>query len=178
MAALPNPPLVPVEAYLTASYPDGDREYLDGVVSERNVGTPDHSLLQKILVVYLSGFEKELNIAVRPECRIRIAETRYRVPDIAVMARPFRQSERVALDAPLMIIEIVSPDDRIRDAMQRFREYENMGVRHIIQMDPADRTAVAFVHGDLVRLNDTGFELPGGRLPFDSRALLARLDEE
>ncbi len=178
MAALPNPPWVSVEAYLNASYADGDREYLDGVVSERNVGTPDHSALQKILVVYLAGFEKRLNIVVRPECRIRTSETRYRVPDIAVMTRPFRQSERVVLDPPLIIIEIVSPDDRMRDFMQRFREYESLGVRHIILMDPADRTAVAFVKGDLVRVGDAGFELPGGRLPFDSRELLARLDEE
>src|ERR1035438_7249965 len=103
MAALPNTPVVPVEAYLNASYPDGDREYLDGVVVERNVGTPDHSALQKILVVHLAGFEKQLRIAVRPECRTRIEETRYRVPDIVVMGRPFRQTDRVVLDAPLLI---------------------------------------------------------------------------
>jgi hypothetical protein len=67
--------MVPVEEYLSASFPDGDREYLDGVIMERNVGTPDHSALQKILVVYLAGFEKRLNIAVRPGCRTRIEET-------------------------------------------------------------------------------------------------------
>jgi Uma2 family endonuclease len=178
MAALPNPFLIPVEAYLNASYPDGDREYLDGVVVERNMGTPDHSALQKILVVHLAGFEKQLGIAVRPECRTRIEETRYRVPDILVIGRPFRQTDRVALDAPLVIIEIVSPDDRLRDTMQRFREYEKLGVRHIVQMDPADRTSFGFVNGDLVRRDFLGFELPGGQLPFDSRELLARLDDE
>jgi len=178
MAALPNPPLVPVEEYLSASYPDGDREYLDGVIVERNVGTPDHSALQKILVVYLAGFEKRLNIAVRPECRTRIEETRYRVPDVLVMGRPFRQTDRVVLDPPLLIIEIVSPDDRLRETLQRLREYEKLGVRHIVQMDPADRTSFGFVNGDLVRREFSGFELPGGHLPFDSRELLALLDEE
>jgi Uma2 family endonuclease len=178
MAALPNSPTVPVEAYLNASYLDGDREYLDGVVVERNVGTPDHSALQKILVVHLAGFEKQLNIAVRPECRTRIEDTRYRVPDILVMGRPFRQTDRVVLDAPLVIIEIVSPDDRLRDTLQRFREYEKLGVRYIVQMDPADRTSFGFVNGDLVRRDFSGFELPGGHLPFDSRELLSRLDEE
>jgi Uma2 family endonuclease len=178
MAALPNSSTVPLEAYLNASYPDGDREYLDGVVAERNVGTPDHSALQKILVVYLAGFEKQLKIAVRPECRTRIEETRYRVPDIVVMGRPFRQTDRVVLDAPLLVIEIVSPDDRLRDTMQRFRECEKLGVRYIVQMDPADRTSFAFVSGDLVRRDFSGFDLPGGYLPFDSRDLLARLDDE
>ena len=136
MATLPTAPPVPVEKYLSTSYPDGDREYLDGVVVERNVGTPDHSALQKILIVHLAGFEKPLQIAVRPECRTRIEESRYRVPDVLVMRRPFRQSERVVLDPPLLIVEIVSPDDRMRDTMQRFREYERLGVRYIVQMDP------------------------------------------
>ena len=48
------------------SYPDGDREYLDGVVVERNGGTPDHSALQKILIVHLGGFEKPLRIGGPP----------------------------------------------------------------------------------------------------------------
>jgi Uma2 family endonuclease len=82
MAAVPNPPPVSVEEYLTAHYPDGDREYLDGVVAERNVGTPGHSALQKILIVHLAAFEKRLGIAVPPECRTRVQETRYRVPDV------------------------------------------------------------------------------------------------
>jgi len=81
MAAVPTPPLVTVEEYLGTSYTDGDREYLDGVVVERNMGAPGHSALQKVLIVHLSAFEKQLQIAVRPECRTRIEETRYRVPD-------------------------------------------------------------------------------------------------
>src|SRR5580704_11811299 len=130
MAAVPNLPQVSVDDYLAASYPDGDREYLDGLVVERNVGTPGHSALQKILIVHLAGLEKELQIAVRPECRTRIEETRYRVPDVLVMTRPFRQTDRVVLDPPLLIVEILSPDDRMRETIQRFREYEKLGVRY------------------------------------------------
>lgn len=179
MAAVPTLPRVSVEEYLTSSYPGGDREFIDGVVLERNVGTPGHSALQKILIVHLAAFEKSLQVAVRPECRTRIEETRYRVPDVAVMRRPFRQNERVILDAPLVVIEILSPDDRMKDTLQRFREYEKLGVHYIVQMDPEDRTTFAFVNGDLVRRDLTGFEVTGlGTLPFDSRELLARLDEE
>jgi Uma2 family endonuclease len=179
MAAVPNQPLVSVEEYLNTSYPDADREYLDGVIAERNVGTPGHSALQKILIVHLAGFEKQFQIAVRPECRTRIEENRYRVPDVLVMARPFRQTQRVILDAPLIVIEILSPDDEMKDTLKRFREYEKLGVRHIVQMDPEDRTTFTFVSGDLLRRDLSGLEIPGrGILPFDSRTLLARLDEE
>jgi Uma2 family endonuclease len=179
MAALPTAPAVTVDEYLDTGYPDGDREYLDGLVVERNVGRPGHSALQKILIVHLSQFEKQLGLAVRPECRTRIEETRYRVPDVLVMTRPFRRTDRVMLDAPLLIVEVLSPEDRMRDTMQRFREYAKLGVRHIVQMDPEDRTTFAFVNGDLVRRDLTSLDVPGrGTMPFDSTALLALLDQE
>lgn len=179
MASVPNLPVVSVEEYLTAYYPDGDREYLDGTVVERNAGTPGHSALQKILIVHLAAFEKQLKIAVRPECRTRIEETRYRVPDVLVMERPFRQTERVVLDPPLLIIEILSPEDRHGDTLRRFREYEKLGVRYIVQMDPEDRTTYVFAHGDLVRRDDLdSVETRNGRLPFPTRELLALLDAE
>jgi Uma2 family endonuclease len=178
MAALPSS-LVPVEEYLNTSYLDGDREYLDGLVVDRNIGTPGHSALQKILIVHLAAFEKQLQIAVRPECRTRIQESCYRVPDVLVMVRPFRQTDRIVLDPPLVIVEILSPDDKVLDTLRRFREYEKFGVRYIVQMDPEDRTAAIFVNGDLICRDLSGFEVPDrGFLPFDSLELLARLDEE
>jgi hypothetical protein len=51
MAAFPRSSAASVEEYRNTSYPDGGREYLDGLVVERNVGTPGHSALQKILIV-------------------------------------------------------------------------------------------------------------------------------
>ncbi|HEX3744140.1 MAG TPA: Uma2 family endonuclease [Bryobacteraceae bacterium] len=179
MAALPNLPLVPLDDYLAASYPDGDREYLDGIVMERNVGTPGHSTLQKILIVHFSAFERSLRIAVRPECRTRVAETRYRVPDVLIMERPFRQTDRVVLDTPLLIVEIVSPDDKHGETLRRFREYERLGVRYIVQMDPDDRTTYLFIQDNLVRRDDlASIETRGGTLPFPASELLAHLDEE
>ena len=176
MAVAPNSPLVSVEEYLDGG---GNSEYIDGIVVARNAGTPKHSALQKILIVHLAAFEKALNLAVRPECRTRIAETRYRVPDILVMSRPFQQTDRVVLDAPLVVIEILSPDDRMKAALDRFHEYEKLGVRHIIQMDPEDQTTYVFEQGNLVRraLEELSLDL-NRQLPFNSRELLAVLDEE
>jgi Uma2 family endonuclease len=178
MAALPNAPLVSVEEYLATHYPDGDREYLDGVVVERNLGTPGHSALQKILIGHLIAFEKALGLAVRPECRTRIEATRYRVPDVLVMERPFRQTQRVVLDPPVLVIEILSPDDRTGETLRRFREYQRLGVRHIVQMDPEDRLTHLFLNGDLVERELSSLETHHGNLPFNSRELLALLDEE
>jgi len=95
------------------------------------------------------------------------------------MTRPFRQTNRVVLDPPLLIVEVLSPEDRMRDTIQRFREYDKLGVRHIVLMDPEDRTTFVFVNGDLTRRDLTSFDVPGrSPLPFDSVALLTLLDGE
>jgi Uma2 family endonuclease len=180
MAALPDPPLLmSVEEYLATSFPDGDREYLDGVVVERNLGTPDHSKLQKIFIAHLLAYETPLRLELFPECRTRITETRYRVPDVLVMVRPYRKTRRALLDPPFLIVEVLSPDDRVKDTVRRFRDYEAFGVRHIVQMDPEDRTTFVFTAGALLPKDLEGFDVPErGFLPFNSKELLARLDEE
>jgi hypothetical protein len=67
----------------------------------------------------------------------------------------------------------------MRATLTRLREYERRGVRYIIQMDPEERTTSTFVNGDLVRRDLVSLDLPGGgSLPFDTRELLALLDEE
>lgn len=178
MPGLPHPPLVSVEEYLSTSYPDGDREYLDGVVVERNLGSDDHSALQYLLTMHFGAYAKQFGLAVRPECRTRISETRYRVPDIAVVLRPYRKG-RALVDAPFLIVEILSPDDRLKDTIRRFHDYANAGVPHILLMDPESRETFVFSSGDLARRDVTGFDVPDrGFLPFDTRAILAQLDEE
>jgi Uma2 family endonuclease len=95
------------------------------------------------------------------------------------MERPFRQTDRVVLDPPLLIVEISSPEDKLIETLRRFREYENLGVRHIVQMDPEDRTTYMFIRGDLVQRDDLAqIETRNGLLPFPARELLALLDEQ
>ena len=95
------------------------------------------------------------------------------------MERPFRQTDRAVIDPPLLIVEILSPEDRLSETLRRFREYEKLGVRHIVQMDPEDRTTYLSVRGDLVRRDDLEtVETRNGPLPFHSRNLLALLDRE
>jgi hypothetical protein len=46
---------------------------------------------------------------------------------------------RRSCSIPVLIVEVLSPDDRTRDTLRRFRDYEKFGVRHIVQMGPEDR---------------------------------------
>ena len=63
---------ISVEEYLRATY-DPDCEYVEGEVVERNVGEKDHNKVQKRLLVFLAGREKDLGIFVVQEQRMRIA---------------------------------------------------------------------------------------------------------
>jgi Uma2 family endonuclease len=114
-----------------------------------------------------------------PECRTRISASRYRVPDVLVMVKPYRQNDRVLVDPPFLIVEILSPDDRVTDAMRRFKDYAALGVRHIVQMDPEDRTTFVFSDGMLMERDLDGFPvLDRGFLPFPSRQLLDQLNQQ
>ena len=54
-----------------------------------------------------------------------------------------------------------------------------VGVPHIIQMGPEDRTTFVYVSSDLVRRDLTTLDMRGRvSLPFDSRELRASLDGE
>lgn len=50
--------LISVQEYLSTSY-SPDREYVDGVVVERNLGERDHSRLQTDLSTYLNVRSRE-----------------------------------------------------------------------------------------------------------------------
>ena len=80
--------LVSVEEYLSTSYRP-DREYVDGVVQERNLGEWDHSRLQSLLCAYLVAREKQWNIKAVPEQRVQVRPNRFRIPDVcAITAEP------------------------------------------------------------------------------------------
>src|SRR5438045_2000399 len=95
-----------VEEYLSTSYRP-DREYIDGVIEERDFGEDDHSGFQGALSVYLSVRQKQWNIRVRPEQRVQVAKTRFRVPDICVILNPGPR-EPIITKPPFICIEILS----------------------------------------------------------------------
>jgi Uma2 family endonuclease len=71
-----------------------------------------------------------------------------------------------------MVIEILSPDDRQSENLARFRDYEKLGVPHIIQMDPEEHVAHRYQRGSLIKTEFQSLSLPGRPdLPFDSAAL-------
>jgi Uma2 family endonuclease len=129
--------LVSLEEYLHTSY-EPDCDYVEGVLEERNLGDWNHSNLQTVLIVYLGNRAKTWNVRVREELRIRVSETRVRVPDICVISRN-DPVEQVPTRPPLVCIDVLSPDDRWSRVEKRIEEFLAMGVQHVWVFDPQDR---------------------------------------
>ena|SRR5579871_75894 len=128
---------VSVEEYLSTTY-EPDVEYVDGYLEERNLGEIDHSELVLAISTWFLRHAKEWQIRVLPGVRTQVGATRYRVPDIVICARS-SQDKRIVREAPLVVIEVLSPEDRISRYQQRIADYHAMGVTAVWVIDPETR---------------------------------------
>src|SRR3954453_20717301 len=96
--------LVSEEEYLHSSY-EPDREFEDGVLIERNLGTKNHSKLQGAILAYFFRRRNVWNIHVFPEQRIRLRTGKYAIPDVCVYQGE-EPGEQVFDTPPLIWIEI------------------------------------------------------------------------
>jgi Uma2 family endonuclease len=151
-------------------------EFVDGALLERNVGTGLHGRLQRILLVHIDPQSSALNIEALPECRTRITERRYRIPDIIVVSPPLEEPNGPYEGVPIIVIEILSPEDRFQDLLEKYRDYTSLGVRHILQLDPVTRTTFVYRDGSLIAGHVRSLEFADGRrLDLPTEELLARL---
>jgi Uma2 family endonuclease len=128
---------IPVSEYLETTYRP-DCEYVDGEVRERNVGKWEHARIQWLLAGWFLNHELAWNVIGSTEQRVRISPTRVRVPDLVVV-RPAPQPD-ILVDPPLLVIEILSPDDTYSDLQERCQDYRNMGVETVWIIDPKTRS--------------------------------------
>ena len=144
--------VVPLSEYLAASYRP-DCEYLDGELLERNVGEWDHSRLQMLLSQYLFSREKQWGIIVVPEQRVQVKPTRFRVPDILVLAGS-APAGPIVQEPPFLCIEILSPSDRVAEMQERIDDYLSFGVRCVWLIHPRTRRAFVYTSQRVMEVKD------------------------
>ncbi len=173
--------LVSVNEYLNTSY-EPDREFVEGALVERNVGTQLHGLLQTIVAAFFWQFRTSHRIHVFTETRLLMDATsgRYRIPDVLVLNTPYRKG-KVVVDIPVIVIEIKSPDDTFDDIVDKCFEYEMLGVSNIVVMDPDNRRAWLFTKGNLQLLGGGSFEMnlspQKSTIDFPFARMFAELDD-
>jgi Uma2 family endonuclease len=133
--------LVSVDEYLRTSYPDGDCEYVDGEIVERNLGEIDHGDLQTRIVFYLLTHYPKFWAAV--EVRVQVKSNRFRVPDVTLVAGP-RPAGKIVTAPPHLVIEVLSPDDRASAVQEKIDDYLAFGIPYVWVVNPG--TGRGYVH--------------------------------
>jgi Uma2 family endonuclease len=152
-------PMISVEEYLRTSYrPDCD--YVDGVIEERNVGEWEHSQIQSRLLKWMSKYEEEWRVDSVVEQRLQVAEQRYRVPDVMILWRSQRV-DRIVREAPLVCIEVLSPEDSWTRIRARLNDYLAMGVEHIWCFDPDSREVRRYTTSGFAVVTEPVLEVAG-----------------
>lgn len=163
---------IPIEEYLTTSYrPDCD--YVDGEVQERNLGEHEHATIQGALILWFGNRAKDWDIRVLPEQRIRVSRTNYRIPDVTVMWKD-QPIEKIYTRPPLLMIEILSPEDRVHRFQERVDDYVAMGVEHIWLLDPLKRQAYRCSASGLEKAAD--LKVPGTPIHLPLPEIFSALD--
>ena len=128
---------VPLEEYLRTSYRP-DVEYVDGEIQERNVGEIEHARLIVAVLRWFQQREREWELEALPDVRIQVSSTRFRVPDVCVSAAASRD-RKIVTTPPMLVVEVLSPEDRIDRYHQRIADYRAMGISGVWVLDPETR---------------------------------------
>ncbi len=163
---------VPLDVYLRSSY-EPDAEYVDGEIQERPMGEFDHSSWQQAVQRWFWQNEREWNVRVRPELRVQVSSTRFRVPDVTVTDRTL-QIEQIITHPPLAVFEVLSPEDTLQRLKQKLEDYRVMGIPEIWVIDPADGSFSRYQDRQLMR--STTFSMVEKNIVFQVDEIRGLLD--
>ncbi|MFN0107120.1 MAG: Uma2 family endonuclease [Bryobacteraceae bacterium] len=136
----PTTALMSVDEYLRTSYKPAC-EYRDGILTQKAMPTHKHSQAQfrvnMLIYTHCPNFE------AGPELHVRLSESRYLVPDLAVQ-RKDRIQDPYPTEPIHLCVEILSPDDRFSEVVAKCEEYHAWGVPMVWIIDPVNRVAWEF----------------------------------
>jgi Uma2 family endonuclease len=129
---------ITAEQYLHMTF-EYDAEFVHGEIVERAM--PKYGRIQTLLSSLFEAVRSPHRLFACSDVRMKLAPDLYRIPDTAVFAIP--PKTEVPEQAPVVVIEILSPDDRYHDVVKKLEEYRVWGASNIWVVDPlAKRFAV------------------------------------
>lgn len=135
--------LMDVEEYLRTSFEGSDCDYVDGEIVERNMGQLPHGDVQFTIGRLLHRLRSKLGIRAVPEIRIQIHSRRYRVADFAVWLSD-DIGTGIPTVPPFLVIEVLSPEDRMVRMLPRIQDYLSIGVEWLWIIDPIEQSAIVY----------------------------------
>jgi Uma2 family endonuclease len=161
-------PFVSVDTYLSTIY-EPDCEYGEGVVVERNLGEFEHAFLQGILVTLFNNNIDSWGSFALPEQRVQVSLRNFLIPDVCVL-RLGAPTNPIVTHPPLIVIEIVSPQDTFRRLQEKIALYLEFGIENVWIIDPSKRLAY--------RATGSGLEVaPQNELRIDRAPIAVHVNE-
>ena len=152
---------IPMEEYMRTSY-EYDAEWVDGEIVERSLPTFPHARAERRIVQHVANAEARTGLFASPNQRIRVSSERWRVPDISIFAD--REPEGKYPSNVYAAIEILSPEDAMSSVLDKFAEYEAMGIPHILLVDPIHKLIQRYRDSSLISVDAIEFPDRGFRL--------------
>jgi Uma2 family endonuclease len=140
---------------------------------ERPLGENDHSAWQEAICFWFRQHARKWNVRVRPELRIQVAATRFRVPDVAVLDRG-QPTEQIVTRPPLAVFEVLPPEDSLQRLKRKLEDYRTMGIPEIWVIDPQDGAYYRYEERQL--LGNDSFSHAGHGIFFEMNRIKDQLD--
>jgi len=150
------------EQYLATHF-EREPEFVRGKLVERGLPNLSRSKVRQRLAVLLDGLGYGcLSVS------LKLAGDLFRTPDFATFEQ--RPEKELPESPPLLIVEIASPDDRLRDVEQKLEEYRTWGVAHVWFVEPEMKKLYTYDRG---LTNVARLELPQFNLTITAEDLFA-----
>ena len=147
--------LITAEQYLSMHF-EREPELVHGELAERPLPTFPHGDIQLALGARLRALRSAHPVFTGVEVRVGIAPDLIRIPDVAMWLGT--KPEPLPSNPPLVVAEVLSPDDRIYEVLQKLAEYEQWGVQHIWLIEPELKKCHVYTSGSLTQVSR--LELP------------------
>jgi Uma2 family endonuclease len=154
-----------------------DCEFVEGRIEVRNVGAFEHSRVQLMLARIFGGREREWSVVPVTECRLQVTASHYRIPDVMVLRKGPRYAGIIRV-APLICVEVLSPEDTWTRMRQRMDEYLAMGVKHVWCFDPEAREARRYTTTGFERVTEPELTVDGTAIRVSVAEVFSALDEQ
>jgi Uma2 family endonuclease len=145
-------------------------EYVDGEVRQKSTPTTEHGIIASLLSLVVGSFLRTNPLGI---CGTEIrcvfgtpGQELARLPDFVFIsaARFARARLGPFRGAPDLAVEILSPDDRMVDVMEKVAFYLANGVRLVWLVNPYDRTVTVFASPTNPRVFTENDTLDGGEV--------------
>jgi Uma2 family endonuclease len=166
---------VSLEQYLHTIY-SPDCDFIDGHLEERNMGELDHGDLQTEIAYIFRSMSPEWRVKAVVELRLQVRPQRFRIPDLMVL-HPGQARTQIIREAPLLCIEVLSPEDTFKRLREKVDDYLHLGVEHIWAFDPASREVFRCDAGGFHKVITPDLGVPNTPISLNLNSIFSILDD-